>query len=67
MDGDARMAAYLERLHELAEVSIDLGKPLRLYIRSAETVYRQACIYKNEDDLEKSFILFLKYSKYPSS
>ncbi len=58
------LSHYLDALHEMAEVTIDTNKPIRLYIRSAETVYRQACVYRSEKDLEKSFILFLKYSKY---
>lgn len=61
VDGVAR---YLDALHEMAEVSVDVSKPIRLYVRSAESVFKQACIYRSENDLEKAFILFLKYSKY---
>lgn len=61
-----RLSTYLESLHQLAEVSLDVGRPLRLYARSADSVFKQACIYRNEQDLEKSFVLFLKFSKYPS-
>lgn len=64
VDGVAR---YLAALHEMAEVSVDSSKPIRLYVRSAESVFKQACIYRSENDLEKAFILFLKYSKYDST
>lgn len=64
MVDEQRQAQYLETLHKLAEVPFDVSKPIKLYIRSAETVFKQACIYHNEGDLEKAFILYLKYSKY---
>lgn len=35
------MANPLESLHKAAEVEIEADKPLRLYIRSANLVYRQ--------------------------
>ena len=63
-DGDvAGQAAYLNALHEMAEVSVDPVKPLRFYIRTADSIFKQACVYKMENDLEKAFILFLKFSK----
>ena len=61
---EQRLSTYLESLHQLAEVSLDVSRPLRLYARSADSVFKQACIYRNEQDLEKSFVLFLKFSKY---
>jgi hypothetical protein len=61
---EERAKNYLETLHKLAEVPIDNSKAFRLYTRSAESVYKQARIYRAEGDFEKSFILFLKYSKY---
>lgn len=53
---------YLQKLNTSSEVSIQLNKPLLWYIRSAETLYKQAAIYKREGDLEKAYILFMKYS-----
>lgn len=63
MVSDERLAAYLETLHAAAEVPLDTSRPIRFYVRSADSVFKQACIYKSEGDLEKAFILFLKYSK----
>lgn len=64
MAGEERVAAYLNTLHQAAEVPFDVARPIRFYVRSADSVFKQACIYKAEGDLEKAFILFLKYSKY---
>ena len=57
-----KMLDYLQKLNASSEVSIQLNKPLLWYIRSAETLYKQAAIYKREGDLEKAYILFMKYS-----
>lgn len=62
---EAGQAKYLNALHEMAEVpSLEVTKPIKIYARSANTVYQQAQIYQVENDLEKAFILYLKYSKY---
>ena len=61
---EERLEHYLQSLHRAAEVTSDSSRPIRFYTRSADSVFRQACIYKSEGDLEKAFILFLKYSKY---
>jgi ubiquitin carboxyl-terminal hydrolase-like protein len=57
-----QVVTYLQRLNAVSEVSIQLNKPLLWYIRSAETLYKQAAIYRREGDLEKAYILFMKYS-----
>ena len=58
----AQVSQYFIRLNEAADIGIDFTKPIRWYIRSAELVYKQACIYKRENDLERSYILFMKFS-----
>lgn len=63
MASDDRLASYLANLHAAAEVPFDASRPIRFYVRAADSVFKQACIYKSEGDLEKSFILFLKFSK----
>lgn len=63
VDEQRKLEAYLDNLHQMAEVPLDSSKPIRLYARSADSVFKQACIYRNEQDLEKSFVLFLKFSK----
>jgi uncharacterized UPF0160 family protein len=78
-DNSAELQVYLESLHDAAEVSIDMTKPFKLYLRSTELVYkqveepegvclamltlRQACIYCNESDYEKAYVLHMKFSK----
>lgn len=57
-----QVVIYLQKLNASSEVSIQLNKPLLWYIRSAETLYKQAAIYRREGDLEKAYILFMKYS-----
>lgn len=57
-----KVLVYLQKLNASSEVSIQLNKPLLWYIRSAETLYKQAAIYRREGDLEKAYILFMKYS-----
>lgn len=56
------VADYLESLNKLAIVEVDPSKGFKLYTRSADMVFRQACIYRSEGDIEKAYILFLKYS-----
>ena len=52
---------YIEQLTVSSEVSIDFSKPFRMFIRSADSVFKQASIYKSENDLEKAFVLFMKF------
>lgn len=61
-DLHAQVSQYFARLNEAADVGVDFTKPIRWYIRSAELVYKQACIYKRENDLERAYILFMKFS-----
>lgn len=64
-NGEESQSRYLNALHETAHMPLlDPNKPIRLYVRSANTLFHQAQIYQVENDLEKAFILFLKYSKY---
>lgn len=63
-EADQHVARYVEDLTARAEVQVEPQKSIKLYIRSAELVFRQACIYRGEGDAEKAYVLFLKYSKY---
>ncbi|KAI8972275.1 hypothetical protein BDB01DRAFT_474916 [Pilobolus umbonatus] len=49
-------------LNEQANLNIDPNIPIRLYIRSAALILRQAKVYELEHDLEKAYILYMKYS-----
>lgn len=53
---------YMERLNRDGDILIDTTKPLRLYLRSAELLYKQGAVYLHEDNLEKAYTLFLKFS-----
>lgn len=55
---------YILKLYDQAEIlHIDPNKPVRMYVNSADTVFRQAAIYHREGDLERAFVLFIKYTK----
>ncbi|KAG0184173.1 hypothetical protein DFQ28_011659 [Apophysomyces sp. BC1034] len=49
-------------LHALALVQIDARIPIRLYIRSANLLFKQAKVYQQEGDLVQSYIWYLKYT-----
>lgn len=41
------LVEYFQSLHAAAEVSMDPAKPLKLYLRSAEMVFKQVCARAN--------------------
>lgn len=41
---NSEVSKYLASLHDDAEIQIDTGKPLKLYLRSADLVYKQVLI-----------------------
>ncbi len=61
---EGRALVYLDRLHRAAALSIDFERPIIYYLRSAASLFLQATIYLGEDDLEKAFILYVKFTKY---
>ncbi|KAJ3275403.1 hypothetical protein HDV01_000695 [Terramyces sp. JEL0728] len=51
-----------KELNTRAHIEIDRKKPLRLYMRSAEMLLKQAAVYDREQDYVNSYILYMKYS-----
>lgn len=50
-------------LAKLASISVDPNISIRLYFRSADLLFKQACIYKLEHDWEHAYVLYMKYTK----
>ena len=50
-------------LSEQAVVSVEPNLSIRLYFRSAELLLRQARIYQLENDLERAYVQYMKYTK----
>lgn len=46
-----------------AAISVDSNIPIRLYFRSADLLLKQARVYKDENDLEHAYVLYMKYTK----
>ncbi|KAJ3258286.1 hypothetical protein HK103_003767 [Boothiomyces macroporosus] len=51
-----------KELNARAHIAIDRKKPLRLYMRSAEMLLKQAAVYDKEQDYVNAYILYMKYS-----
>lgn len=60
---DYQLKKYFRNLDACSQIDFDVTKPLRWYLRSAELVFKQAMIYKTEKNIEKAYILLLKFSK----
>jgi hypothetical protein len=50
-------------LGKQAVISVDPNIPIRLYFRSADLLLRQARVYKLEQDWERAYVLYMKYTK----
>lgn len=56
------VSSFFKTLNNVAEFSDDKAKPLGWYLRSIDQLYKQAIIYKRENNLEKSYVLFLRFA-----
>ncbi|KAJ3287039.1 hypothetical protein HK104_008778 [Borealophlyctis nickersoniae] len=63
MENSTGTPPQLQELHRRANVQLDPRKPLKMYIRSTELLYKQARIYFEEQNLEMAYTMFLKVSK----
>ncbi|KAI9144633.1 hypothetical protein BKA69DRAFT_1053510 [Paraphysoderma sedebokerense] len=52
----------LEELNRRSRIEVDVHKSARLYLRSAEMLFKQAKIYHNEGSLQKAYELYMRYS-----
>ncbi|KAI8975457.1 hypothetical protein BDF20DRAFT_914385 [Mycotypha africana] len=57
MASEPKSTAELQRL---AAVLVDSNIPIRLYLRSADLLYKQARVYEREQDLQHAYVLFMK-------
>ncbi|KAL1921190.1 uncharacterized protein VTP21DRAFT_10906 [Calcarisporiella thermophila] len=51
-----------KELSHLAEIRLDPNTSLKIVLRSADSLYRQALIYKKENDLENLYLSYMKFS-----
>ncbi len=58
----------LERVRQMcltaSSVTVDNSVPIKRYWRSGKELLRMANIYREEDYLDKAFILYMKYITY---
>ena len=54
-----------ERIRRLTQtagaITVEQSVPIKRYWRSGKELFRMAHIYKEEESLEKAFILYMKY------
>ncbi|KAI8923763.1 hypothetical protein BC831DRAFT_469518 [Entophlyctis helioformis] len=49
-------------LHQRANVDVDATKPLKLYFRSADVLWRQARIYESERNIVMAYLMYMRYT-----
>ncbi|KAL7747343.1 hypothetical protein RI367_007245 [Sorochytrium milnesiophthora] len=52
----------IAELNRRAHLSLDMSKDIKLYLRSAETLYKQGNMYHGEGSLQKAYELYMRYS-----